>query len=39
LGVELNEDVVKQHLAEPGYFLPTPQYDNFIIDDYRQRRR
>jgi L-alanine-DL-glutamate epimerase-like enolase superfamily enzyme len=39
LGVELNEDVVKQHLAEPGYFLPTPQYDNFIIDDYKQGRR
>ena len=29
LGVELNEDVVKQHLdpEEPGYFEPTPQWD------------
>jgi L-alanine-DL-glutamate epimerase-like enolase superfamily enzyme len=39
LGLELNEDVVKQHLAEPGYFLPTPQYDNFIIDDIKRNRR
>ena len=27
LGVDLNEEVVKQHLAEPGYFEPTPQWD------------
>jgi L-alanine-DL-glutamate epimerase-like enolase superfamily enzyme len=27
LGVTLNEEVVKQHLAEPGYFEPTPQWD------------
>ncbi|HWC00336.1 MAG TPA: enolase C-terminal domain-like protein, partial [Bryobacteraceae bacterium] len=28
LGVELNEEVVKQHLREPGkYFLPTPEWD------------
>ena len=27
LGVTLNEAVVKQHLAEPGYFEPTPQWD------------
>lgn len=27
LGITLNEDVVKQHLAEPGYFEPTPQWD------------
>ena len=27
LGVTLNEDVVKQHLLEPGYFEPTPQWD------------
>jgi L-alanine-DL-glutamate epimerase-like enolase superfamily enzyme len=36
LGVELNEEVVKEHLRIPGYFEPTPQYDNYILDDYRQ---
>jgi len=35
LGIELNEEVVRQHLRVPGYFEPTPQYDNFIITDYR----
>jgi L-alanine-DL-glutamate epimerase-like enolase superfamily enzyme len=35
LGVELNEEVVKQHLRVPGYFEPTPQYDQFILQDYR----
>jgi len=28
LGVELNEEVVKEHLTEPGYFEPTPEWDN-----------
>jgi L-alanine-DL-glutamate epimerase-like enolase superfamily enzyme len=27
LGVTLNDDVVKQHLLEPGYFEPTPQWN------------
>jgi L-alanine-DL-glutamate epimerase-like enolase superfamily enzyme len=27
LGITLNEDVVKQHLLEPGYFEPTPQWN------------
>jgi L-alanine-DL-glutamate epimerase-like enolase superfamily enzyme len=27
LGVTLNDEVVKQHLAEPGYFEPTPEWD------------
>lgn len=27
LGFRLNEDVVKQHLGEGGYFEPTPQWD------------
>jgi len=27
LGVTLNEDVVKQHLLEPGFFDPTPQWN------------
>lgn len=35
LGLELNEEVVRQHLRVPGYFEPTPQYDNFILQDYR----
>lgn len=28
LGLELNDEVVKQHLLEPGYFEPTPQWDH-----------
>jgi L-alanine-DL-glutamate epimerase-like enolase superfamily enzyme len=35
LGVELNEEVCKQHLRIPGWFEPTPQFDKYIIDDYR----
>ncbi|MDW8129002.1 MAG: mandelate racemase/muconate lactonizing enzyme family protein, partial [Bryobacterales bacterium] len=27
LGITLNEEVVKRHLAEPGYFEPTPEWD------------
>jgi L-alanine-DL-glutamate epimerase-like enolase superfamily enzyme len=27
LGITLNDDVMKQHLSEPGYFEPTPQWD------------
>ena len=27
LGIELNEEVVKQHLTEPGYFEPTSEWD------------
>ncbi len=27
LGVTLNEEVCKQHLGEPGWFEPTPQWD------------
>jgi len=27
LGVTLNEEAVKRHLLEPGYFEPTPQWD------------
>ena len=27
LGVTLNDDVVKQHLGEPGFFEPTPQWN------------
>jgi L-alanine-DL-glutamate epimerase-like enolase superfamily enzyme len=28
LGIELNEEVIKQHLREPGYFEPTPEWNN-----------
>jgi L-alanine-DL-glutamate epimerase-like enolase superfamily enzyme len=31
LGVELNDEVVMQHLTEPGYFEPTPMYDRPIL--------
>jgi L-alanine-DL-glutamate epimerase-like enolase superfamily enzyme len=31
LGVELNEEVVQQHLKEPGYFEPTPMFDRSVL--------
>ncbi|MDY0098112.1 MAG: mandelate racemase/muconate lactonizing enzyme family protein [Bacteroidales bacterium] len=36
LGIELNEEVVKQHLRpdEPGYFLPTPEWDQRRAADH-----
>jgi L-alanine-DL-glutamate epimerase-like enolase superfamily enzyme len=33
LGFKLNEDVVKQHLGEGGYFEPTPQWDQDRSND------
>lgn len=36
LGVELNEAVVKEHIRKGGYFEPTPQYDDFILDRFRR---
>jgi L-alanine-DL-glutamate epimerase-like enolase superfamily enzyme len=33
LGVTLNEEVVKQHLLEPGYFEPTPQWNTDSSND------
>jgi L-alanine-DL-glutamate epimerase-like enolase superfamily enzyme len=33
LGVTLNEPVVKQHLAEPGYFEPTPLWNTDRTND------
>ncbi|MGC8669132.1 MAG: mandelate racemase/muconate lactonizing enzyme family protein [Chthonomonadales bacterium] len=27
LGITLNDDVARQHLAEPGYFEPTPEWN------------
>ena len=35
LGVELNEDVVKEHIRKGGYFAPTPQFDDYILDRFR----
>jgi L-alanine-DL-glutamate epimerase-like enolase superfamily enzyme len=35
LGVELNDDVVKQHLRRPGYFEPTPMFDDFIVSGFK----
>jgi L-alanine-DL-glutamate epimerase-like enolase superfamily enzyme len=36
LGVELNDEAVKQHLRYPGYFEPTPMYDDFIVSEFRR---
>lgn len=33
LGIELNEEVVKQHLREPGYFEPTKEWDAMRSND------
>ncbi len=35
LGITLNDEVMKQHLLEPGYFEPTPLWDkdSFRIND------
>ncbi len=36
LGVELNDAVVKEHLRYPGYFEPTPMYDEPIVSGFRR---
>ncbi len=36
LGIELDEARVKEHIRKGGYFEPTPQYDDFILDRYRR---
>ncbi|HZT28686.1 MAG TPA: mandelate racemase/muconate lactonizing enzyme family protein [Bryobacteraceae bacterium] len=36
LGVELNAEVIKEHLRYPGYFEPTPMYDDFIVSGFRR---
>ncbi len=33
LGITLNEEALKQHLVEPGYFEPTPEWDNERSND------
>ena len=35
IGVELNEEACRAHLRIPGYFEPTPQYDKYILDEFR----
>lgn len=35
LGVELNDAAVKEHIRKGGYFAPTPQYDDYILDHFR----
>jgi L-alanine-DL-glutamate epimerase-like enolase superfamily enzyme len=39
LGVTLNDEVVRQHLLEPGYFEPTPQWDKDRSNDRLWSRR
>ncbi len=36
LGVELNEDAVKEHLRYPGYFEPTEMFNDFIVSGFRR---
>jgi hypothetical protein len=36
LGVELNDEVVREHLRYPGYFEPTPMYDDVIVSDFQR---
>jgi L-alanine-DL-glutamate epimerase-like enolase superfamily enzyme len=33
LGVTLNDEVMKQHLLESGYFEPTPEWNNIRAND------
>jgi L-alanine-DL-glutamate epimerase-like enolase superfamily enzyme len=34
LGLELNDAVVKEHLRRPGYFEPTPMFDDLIVSGF-----
>ena len=36
IGVELHEAAIKEHIRKGGYFEPTPQYDDYILDRFRQ---
>jgi len=36
LGIELDEARIKEHIRKGGYFEPTPQYDDFILDRFRR---
>jgi L-alanine-DL-glutamate epimerase-like enolase superfamily enzyme len=35
LGLELNDGLVKEHLRRPGYFEPTPMFDDPIVSGFR----
>jgi len=35
LGLELNDAVVKEHLRRPGYFEPTPAFDDIVVSGFR----
>jgi len=35
LGLELDEARIKEHIRKGGYFEPTPQYDDYILDRFR----
>jgi L-alanine-DL-glutamate epimerase-like enolase superfamily enzyme len=35
LGLELNDPVIKEHLRRPGYFEPTPMFDDPIVSGFR----
>jgi len=35
LGVELNEAAIKEHIRKGGYFEPTPQFNDYILDHFR----
>jgi L-alanine-DL-glutamate epimerase-like enolase superfamily enzyme len=37
LGVELNEQAIKEHLRFPGYFEPTPQFDFPVTSGFQRR--
>jgi L-alanine-DL-glutamate epimerase-like enolase superfamily enzyme len=39
LGITLNDEVMKQHLLEPGYFEPTPEWDKERSHDRLWSRR
>ncbi len=39
LGVSLNDEVMKQHLMEPGYFEPTPEWNKERSHDRLWSRR
>ena len=34
IGLELNEEVCKEHLRYPGYFEPTPEYDKIKLMNF-----
>jgi L-alanine-DL-glutamate epimerase-like enolase superfamily enzyme len=38
LGVDLNPEVITEHLRSPGYFEPTPEWDTPHLGHYNPRR-